>query len=373
MCAMCLLCMREEDDSGVRVRAFLCFVPLYGWWLCAFHELRPRLPSDPVPSTQTERPAPEGKLTKNQKKRLKAKQKRAGGKETPRDGDAPRAPENGDSVRDVARAMVDSAVPMDDAREAPAAVSEARPSADLPSPGLEVSATTPSANVQMAEAPLSPSIASAAADAGNGGVVGTDVDMTINDEEPREGLVEKTGESAPGDAGREPSLSVCPVKLADLGNACWIHHHFTDDVQTRQYRCPEVILGAGYGTSSDIWSAACMIFELATGDYLFEPYAGRDYSRDEDHIALIMELLGKIPKHLALTGKYSKEIFNKKGELRHIRRLRPWGLPDVLREKYRFSDRDADEFASFLLPMLDLNPDKRATAEECLSHPWLYS
>lgn len=29
------------------------------------------------------------------------------------------------------------------------------------------------------------------------------------------------------------------VKIADLGNACWVDHHFTNDIQTRQYRCPE--------------------------------------------------------------------------------------------------------------------------------------
>ena len=54
-------------------------------------------------------------------------------------------------------------------------------------------------------------------------------------------------------------------------------------------------------------------FELATGDYLFEPHSGEDYSRDEDHLAHIIELLGPIPKHIALGGKYSREFFNKKG------------------------------------------------------------
>ncbi|KAJ3634460.1 hypothetical protein Zmor_016457 [Zophobas morio] len=30
-----------------------------------------------------------------------------------------------------------------------------------------------------------------------------------------------------------------------------------------------------------MWSLACMLFELATGDYLFQPKRGRHYSRDE--------------------------------------------------------------------------------------------
>ncbi|XP_019124749.1 SRSF protein kinase 1b isoform X2 [Larimichthys crocea] len=161
------------------------------------------------------------------------------------------------------------------------------------------------------------------------------------------------------------------VKIADLGNACWVHKHFTDDIQTRQYRSLEVLTGAGYSTPADIWSTACMAFELATGDYLFEPHSGEDYSRDEDHIALIIELLGKVPRKLILAGKYSKEFFTKKGDLRHITKLKPWALFDVLVEKYEWSKDEAHTFSSFLLPMLDLVPERRATAAQCLSHPWL--
>jgi len=54
-------------------------------------------------------------------------------------------------------------------------------------------------------------------------------------------------------------------------------------------------------------------FELATGDYLFEPHSGEDYSRDEDHLAHIIELLGPIPRNIAMSGKYSREFFNKRG------------------------------------------------------------
>ncbi|KAG7472614.1 hypothetical protein MATL_G00110550 [Megalops atlanticus] len=161
------------------------------------------------------------------------------------------------------------------------------------------------------------------------------------------------------------------VKIADLGNACWVHKHFTEDIQTRQYRSLEVLIGSGYSTPADIWSTACMAFELATGDYLFEPHSGEDYSRDEDHIALIIELLGKVPRKLITAGKYSKDFFTKKGDLRHITKLKPWGLLEVLVEKYEWAQEEAQAFTDFLLPMLELVPERRATAAECLRHPWL--
>lgn len=40
-------------------------------------------------------------------------------------------------------------------------------------------------------------------------------------------------------------------------------------------------------------------------------------------------------------------------------------------EKYRFKEVEAQGLTDFLLPMLDWDPQKRATAEQMLSHPWL--
>ncbi|VDB85189.1 unnamed protein product [Peniophora sp. CBMAI 1063] len=162
------------------------------------------------------------------------------------------------------------------------------------------------------------------------------------------------------------------VKIADLGNATWVEHHFTDDIQTRQYRCPEVLLGARWGPSADIWSVACVMFELlAGGDYLFDPQAGSRYTKDEDHIAQIIELMGELPHTLAFSGKYSSRFFNRKGELRHISKLRFWPLEDVLHDKYEFSRDTANTIASFLNPMLRLHPEKRAGASELIHHRWL--
>ena len=44
---------------------------------------------------------------------------------------------------------------------------------------------------------------------------------------------------------------------------------------------------------------------------------------------------------------------------------------DVLVEKYEWPLKEAKEFQDFLEPMLDYVPEKRATAAQCLDHPFL--
>jgi len=38
-------------------------------------------------------------------------------------------------------------------------------------------------------------------------------------------------------------LQSAKTVVVDLGSACWTHKHFSDDIQTRQYRAPEVMIG----------------------------------------------------------------------------------------------------------------------------------
>ena len=47
-----------------------------------------------------------------------------------------------------------------------------------------------------------------------------------------------------------------------------------------------------------------------------------------------MELLGRMPKRVAASGRYAKDFFNRAGELRHIRKLKFWPIEEVLVEKY---------------------------------------
>lgn len=97
-------------------------------------------------------------------------------------------------------------------------------------------------------------------------------------------------------------------KLVDFGNACWTYKQFTNDIQTRQYRCPEVILGSKYSTSADLWSFACICFELATGDVLFDPHSGDNFDRDE--VCVVSELATVIFTLICFAFFSAHNLFN---------------------------------------------------------------
>ena len=166
----------------------------------------------------------------------------------------------------------------------------------------------------------------------------------------------------------DPNLK---IKIADLGNACWLDHHFSTEIQTRQYRSPEVILGVSYNHTADVWSFACMMFELLTGDFLFDPRSNETFDKDEDHLAQMIETLGLMNPRWALSGQYAKKLLNPNGELKNIRQLKIWLLKEVLVEKYRFKLDQAEILNDFLIPMLAFRPEKRITARECIGHRWL--
>ncbi|CAH1121185.1 unnamed protein product [Ceutorhynchus assimilis] len=164
------------------------------------------------------------------------------------------------------------------------------------------------------------------------------------------------------------------IKIADLGNACWMDQHFSDEIQTRQYRALEVIMGAGYNFPADIWSVGCMAFELATGEMLFSPKGSSELSVNIDHLGLIWETLGGIPRYITETGTASKQFFSD-GHLKDVpaENLKIWKIEDVLVEKYKWKRVDAIPFASFLESLVEPDPALRGTATQALSNEWLQS
>ena len=70
---------------------------------------------------------------------------------------------------------------------------------------------------------------------------------------------------------QQANIQWVDVKIIDMGSACYIDNHFAESITTRYYRAPEVIMGGKYDEKADIWSFACLIFEMVTGDVLLLP------------------------------------------------------------------------------------------------------
>lgn len=66
------------------------------------------------------------------------------------------------------------------------------------------------------------------------------------------------------------------------------------------------------------------------------------------------------------------EFFNlTDGSLKNITELKYWGLQEVLVHRYGLEVNEATYLVDFLLPMLEIEPQKRAAARQMISHPWL--
>ncbi|KAF7340001.1 Protein kinase dsk1 [Mycena venus] len=114
------------------------------------------------------------------------------------------------------------------------------------------------------------------------------------------------------------------------------------------------------------------VFELLTAEFLFDPQGQGDlFSKDDDHMAQIIELLGDFTLDVKMGGKYSQDLFDANGALRFIKTLKPWPLKRVMMEKYLWSEPDAAVLCTFLGPMLAIDPRNRTDAKDMLDHPWL--
>lgn len=157
------------------------------------------------------------------------------------------------------------------------------------------------------------------------------------------------------------------TKLSDFGNCCEIDHaHY--DIQTRYYRAPEIILGYPYNERCDIWSVGCVIYELLTGEILFNPGKRTRFSRDRHHIYDMISKLGKIPDYLLNKSKRKKVFFRHNGLIKGKQSIHYTPLTDVLSNKLNQSD--FDQLNDLLLRIFIYDPSKRATIKECLTHPW---
>ncbi|MBJ23649.1 MAG: hypothetical protein CMB64_03155 [Euryarchaeota archaeon] len=151
-------------------------------------------------------------------------------------------------------------------------------------------------------------------------------------------------------------------QIADLGTSVSVGDRVNDYIQTSHYRSPEIILGYKYwDTKIDIWSAACLFFEMLTADYLF------DGENETDLMLSFIETLGMPQKEFLANCKAKDTYFNREGKLKVRDELNPLPLDRILIEEYNFSMEDSFAICKLLKPMLAFHPEKRFTATEILN------
>jgi len=93
--------------------------------------------------------------------------------------------------------------------------------------------------------------------------------------------------------------------LCDLGSVMKFNNPKIFRRHTVYYRAPEVLLELNYDGRYDIWSLGCTLYELITGDILFDP---DDYNLTLHHIYLLAERFGLMPLHM-INNSPKRELF----------------------------------------------------------------
>ena len=126
-------------------------------------------------------------------------------------------------------------------------------------------------------------------------------------------------------------------------------------------------MGIDYDETTDLWSYACMVFELITGDFLFNPRPGDNHKKNDDHLALFMEMLGPMPKKMAMQGNMFEHYFSRNETsgryyFKRIHDLVPMNLEQLLIHRYMFKQTEAHMLADFLMKILQWYPADRPSA-----------
>ena len=186
------------------------------------------------------------------------------------------------------------------------------------------------------------------------------------------------------------SYSRCEVKIIDLGSSCFIHDHLGSYVQSRSYRAPEVILGCQYDYRIDVWSLGCILFELFTGNVLFQN------SSVQELLTRVLGILGPLPEEVHKTGRHSNKFFTAEKivyqevedekildnrhlseemvELIKLARKNKKKIRLLVPKKSSLRSRMHCEdliFVDFVKCLLDPDKDRRPTVTEALRHPFI--
>ncbi|XP_020587471.1 serine/threonine-protein kinase prpf4B isoform X2 [Phalaenopsis equestris] len=170
------------------------------------------------------------------------------------------------------------------------------------------------------------------------------------------------------------------LKLCDFGNAMFAgKNDITPYLVSRFYRAPEIILGLSYDHPLDIWSVGCCLFELYTGKVLFPGPSNNDMLR------LHMELKGPFPKKMLRKGAFIDQHFDqdlnfhateddpvtKKTVKRLLLNIKTKDIGSIISGSPGEDPKMLANFKDLLERVFILDPEKRMTVSQALSHPFI--
>lgn len=163
------------------------------------------------------------------------------------------------------------------------------------------------------------------------------------------------------------------VKLSDMGGCLLPNKSQKNIHQTSYYKSPEILFSLNYDTSSDIWALGCSIYELLTGDILFDSHYNKGNER-RHHIYLMTKKIGVIPPYVFEKSPLKDVFFTSDCKL-----IKGYKSIDFTKSIWsdienslllqNIDDQKINCFIDFMKQLLEYDSSKRFTAINALKHP----
>jgi len=157
----------------------------------------------------------------------------------------------------------------------------------------------------------------------------------------------------------------CEICLSDFGSFTYEGEYYEESYGTRYYRSPENILVGKSSYENDIWAVGCILYELLTGEILFNPSKDKKYDRDFYHLKLINELCGDFSiNFLKKTNDYKKYFNGIDLKLNKYHAFKE-NVENELNDK--ISDKDKSVLLDLFYRLLRINPSERIKLNQAIN------